>query len=163
MFLDKGQGCRQSSDIWSEEEFAWWTKGSKGKKGNYGFQKGGFRSYQPDEGEDKDYSQKKRKRKFHQREGQKEAHPQSGIPATEAPEKDIAMNWNLMTGLPLSGLMSLGLQLLDGTARKAHTAWMEVPSLNPAHLPTHVVLDLGGRRSIGSRSAIERFQKHCEY
>ena len=34
---------------------------------------------------------------------------------------------------------------------KAHTAWMAVPSLNLAYHPTHVVLDLGCTRSIGSR------------
>ena len=33
--------------------------------------------------------------------------------------------------------------------------------LNLAHHPTHVVLDLGCTRSIGSRAAIRRFQKHA--
>ena len=33
--------------------------------------------------------------------------------------------------------------------------------LNLAHHPTHVVLDLGFTRSIGSRTASERFQKHA--
>ena len=33
-------------------------------------------------------------------------------------QKDTAMPGNLMTGLPVSGLMILGLQLLDGPARK---------------------------------------------
>ena len=37
------------------------------------------------------------------------------------------------------------------------------PSLKLANYPTHVVLDLGCTRSIGSRAAIERFQKHSWY
>ena len=62
------------SEIWSEEDFAWWTKGRKGKKGlskgNDGFQKGGFRPYQPDKGAGKDYSQNKSKGKFQKRKRQ---------------------------------------------------------------------------------------------
>ena len=42
-------------------------------------------------------------------------------------------------------------------------AWMAVPSLNLAYHPTHVVLDLGCTRSIGSRAAIERLKKHAWY
>ena len=41
-------------------------------------------------------------------------------PLTHLKKKDIAMPGNLMTGLPVSGLMILGLQLQDGCAR-AHT------------------------------------------
>ena len=40
---------------------------------------------------------------------------------------------------------------------------MVVPSLNLAYHPRHVVLDLGCTQSIGSRSAIEGFQKHSWY
>ena len=51
-----------------ERTFAWWTNGRKGKnglsKGNDGFQKGGFRPYQPDKGASKDYSQNTGKGKF---------------------------------------------------------------------------------------------------
>ena len=46
---------------------------------------------------------------------------------------------------------------------KSHTAWMVAPPLNLANHPTHVVLDLGCTRSIGSRAAIERFKKHAWY
>ena len=35
--------------------------------------------------------------------------------------------------------------------------------LDLANHPTHVVLDLGCTRSIGSRAAIKRFQKHALY
>ena len=41
----------------------------------------------------------------------------------------------------------------------SHTAWMASVLLNLAKHPTHVVLDLGCTRSIGSRAAIKRFQK----
>ena len=40
---------------------------------------------------------------------------------------------------------------------------MTVPSLNLAYHPTHAVLDLDCTRSIGSRSAVKRFQKHAWY
>ena len=40
---------------------------------------------------------------------------------------------------------------------------MAVPSLNLAYHLTHVALDLGCTRSIGSRSAIKRCQKHACY
>ena len=57
-----------------------------------------------------------------------------------------------------------GLQLLDGKARKLTLlGWRAVPSLNLAYHPTHVVLDLGCTRSIGSRSAIEILEKHSWY
>ena len=46
---------------------------------------------------------------------------------------------------------------------EAHTAWMVATPLNLASHPTHVVLDLGCTRSIGSKSAIERFKKHAWY
>ena len=44
-----------------------------------------------------------------------------------------------------------------------HTAWMASVPLNLANHPTHVVLDLGCTRSVGSRAAIKRFQKHALY
>ena len=46
---------------------------------------------------------------------------------------------------------------------KAYTAWMVASPLNLANHPTHVFLDLGCTRSIGSTSAIERFKKHACY
>ena len=50
--------------------------------------------------------------------------------------------------------MILGLQL-QWKSTRAHTAWMVVPSLN---LACHLVL-----HTIGSRSGIERLQKHSWY
>ena len=88
--------------MWSEEGFAWWTKGRKGKnslsKGNDGSQKGGFRPY----------TQNKGKGKYQKGKGKEEAHPRSGRSASEATEEE---------GLAMAGNL-LGLQLLDGFARK---------------------------------------------
>ena len=45
----------------------------------------------------------------------------------------------------------------------SHTAWMTSIRLNLDYHPTRVVLDLGCTRSVGSRSAIKRYQKHAWY
>ena len=78
--------------MWTEQDFAWWNKGRKGKrglsKGNDGFQMGGFRPYQPDKGAVKDYSQNKGKGKHQIGKGKEEAHPQSRLSASEAPEEE---------------------------------------------------------------------------
>ena len=61
-----GDEQAQDPEWWSKEDFAW-SKGMKGKKGlskgNDGFQKCGFRPYQPDKGAGKDYTQNKGKGK----------------------------------------------------------------------------------------------------
>ena len=48
----------QEQEWWPEEDFAWWFKGSKGKKGSSKgkgeFQKGGYQPYQQDKGAGKD-------------------------------------------------------------------------------------------------------------
>ena len=46
---------------------------------------------------------------------------------------------------------------------RAHTAWMASVPFNLANHPTHVVLDLGCTRSLGSKAAIKRFQVHALY
>ena len=153
----------------SEEDFAWWNKGRKGKKGlskgNDGFQKGGFRPYQPDKGAVKAYSQNRGKGKFQK--GKSQGRSSSSIrifSASEAPEEKgyshawesddwSSSQWPDDSWTPAAGCQST----------KAHTVWMAVPSLNLAYHPTHVVLDLICSRLIGSRSAVERFQKHSWY
>ena len=75
-------------------------------------------------------------------------------------KQDMAMPGNQTTGLPAIGLTIPHLQLLGSLA---HTAWMASVPLNLANHPTHVVLDLGCTRSIGSRAVIRRFQKHALY
>ena len=78
-------------------------------------------------------------------------------------KKDMAGPGNQTIGLPVIGLMIPGLQMLGGSEKKAHAAWMVATPLNLANHPTHVVLDIGCTRSIGSRTAIERFKKHARY
>ena len=64
-------------------------------------------------------TQNKGKGKYKKGTGKEEAHPQSGLSASDAPEEEWCSHpGSLMTGLPVSGLMILGLQLLDGTARE---------------------------------------------
>ena len=70
-------------------------------------------------------------------------------------KNDLAMPGNRTTCPPAMGLTSPGLQLLGGLA-------VATPLFLANH-PTHVVLHLGFTRSIGSRAAIERFQKHAWY
>ena len=131
-------------------------------KGNDGSQKGGFRPQHPDKGAGKDYSQNKGKGKSQKGKGKKEAHPRSGLSASETGEgRGYSHSWKSDdwscsqwpddSWTPAAGWQSTR----DLTAR------MAVPSLNLGYHPTHVVLDLGCTRSIGSRSAIKRFQKHA--
>ena len=42
-----------------------------------------------------------------------------------------------------------------------HTAWTASVPLNLANHPTHVVLDLGCTRSIGSKAAIKKVPETC--
>ena len=132
-------------------------------KGSDGFQKGGFRPYHPDKGAGKDYSQDKGKGKF-QKKGKERGYHQSGLSASETHEEEgyshawesdgwSSSRWPDNSWTPDAGWF----------CTKSYTAWMEVPSLNLAYHPTHVLLDLGCTRSIGSRSAIETFQKHSWY
>ena len=66
-----GEEQAQDSEMWTEEVFAWWNKGRKGKKGlskgTDGFQKGDFRPYQPDKGAGKDSHQNNGRGKDHKR------------------------------------------------------------------------------------------------
>ena len=83
-----GEEQVQDPEWWSEEDFAW-SKGKKGKKGwskcNDGFQKGGFRPYQPVKGAGKDYTKRKDKRKDQKGKGKERAYPQS---ASETPNEE---------------------------------------------------------------------------
>ena len=57
----------------SEEDCAWWSKGRTGKKGfsqgNEGFQKGGFRTYQPEMGAGNDLNPSNGRSKDEKRKG----------------------------------------------------------------------------------------------
>ena len=154
-----GEEQAQYSEMWSEEDFAWWTKRRKSKKGlskgHDGFQKGGFRPNQPDRGANKDYIDNKSTGKYRKRKSKEEAHPQSGLSASEAPELEgFCHAWESDAWSSCQWPDDSWTSAAGWCSTKAHTAWMAVPSWNLAYHPTHVVLDLGCRRSIGSRSAI---------
>ena len=147
----------KDSEQWSEEDFAWWNKGKKGlSTGNDGFQKGGFRPFQPDNGAVKDSSQNKGKARFQQGKGKEEAH---GLSASEKPEEEGCSHawrsddWSSSQWLDDSWTQAAGWT-------RVHTARMAVPSLDLAYHQTHVVLDLGCTRS---RSAFKRFLSHAWY
>ena len=93
-----GEEQAQDSELWSEEDFAWWTKGRKGKKGwpksNDGFQKGSFRPCQSYKGAGKDFNQNKDKGKDQKGKHNENLYPQSALSATEAlDEKGYGQTW----------------------------------------------------------------------
>ena len=51
----------------------------------------------------------------------------------------------------------------DSSTSAASSSCTRAVPLNLANHPTHVVLDRGCKRSIGSRAATKRFQKHAWY
>ena len=163
-----GDKQAQDPEIWSEEDFAWWSTGNKGKKGlskgNDGYQKGGFRPYHPDKGAGKDYHHNKGKGKDRKGKGKEGTYPQSRFSASETPnEKGYGHAWEWDDWSASHGTDDSWTSDTGWFCTKAHTAWMAVHSLNLAYHPTHVVLDLGCTRSIGSRAAIERLKKHAWY
>ena len=96
--------------------------------------------------------------------GKEGAFPQSGLSASETPSEEgyshQSDEWysSLTDDSSCSDLR--GTTAWYGTG---HPAWMASVPLNLANHPTHVVLDLGCTRSIGSRTAIKRFQKYALY
>ena len=84
-------------------------------------------------------------------------------PRKHSMKKDMVISGNQTIGLPAIGLTIPQLQLLGGLARELILHGWQQSRLNLANHPTHVVLDLGCTRPIGSRVAIRRFQKHALY
>ena len=134
------------------------------KEGNDGFHKSGFRLYQPDKGAGKDFPDHKGIGEHPKAKGKEGTFPQSGFSASETPNEEgygqawesddlSASHWTDDSWTPDAGWF----------CTKAHTAWMVATPLNLANHPTHVVPDLGCTRSIGSRTAIERFKNHTWY
>ena len=87
-----GEEHAQDPEWWSEEDCAWWSKGKRGKKGvskgNEGFQKGGFRTYQPEKGASNEFNPHKGRGKDQQVKGKAGAYPQSGLSASETPSEE---------------------------------------------------------------------------
>ena len=107
--------------------------------------------------------QMKAQGKFQKGKVKEEAHPQSRLSASETTVEERHHAWESDDWSSSQGPDDSWTQAAGWYSARAHTAWMAVPSLNLAYHPTHGTLDLGCTRSIGSRSAIERFQKHAWY
>ena len=107
-----------------------------------------------------EYYPHKGKGKDQKRKGNEGAYPQTGFSACENPvEEGQGHPWE-------SGdWCSNGSDDSWTTAwyNSRHFAWIASVPLELAHHPTHVVLDLGCTRSVGSRTAIRRFQKYALY
>ena len=159
-----GEEQRQDSEWLSEEDCAWWSKGKSGKKGsskgNDGFQKSVFRTNPPEKGTGNESHLHKGRGKDRKRKGKESAYPQSGRSASETPsEEGYGHTWESDDWY--SGLTDDSSTSATGWHGTGHCAWMASVPLNPANHSTHVVLDLGCTRSIESRAADRRFQKHA--
>ena len=104
--------------------------------------------------------------RIRKRKGKEGAYPQSGLPGSESPSEEgyrhswESDDWYSSLTDDSSNSATRGTPAWNGVR---HTAWMASVPLDLANHPTHVVLDLGCTRSIGSRATIKRFQKHALY
>ena len=102
-----------------------------------------------------------RKKKERGKEG---AYPQSGHPASEAQsEEGYGHAWESDDWSSSHFPDDSSTYAAAWSCTRADSAWMAAVPLNLTNQPTHVVLDLGCTRSIGSRATIKRFQKHTWY
>ena len=98
------------------------------------------------------------------RKGKESSYSQSGPSASESPSDEgyghswESDDWYSNFTDDSSSSAARGTTAWYGTR---HTAWMAAIPLNLSNHPTHVVLDHGCTRSIGSRAAIRIFQKHA--
>ena len=83
-----------------KKDFDWWTNGRKGRNGlskdNVGFQKGGFRPYQPDKGAKQGLYPEQRQRKVQRKARKKLILNPDFEPLKHLMKKDIAMPGNLV-------------------------------------------------------------------
>ena len=114
----------QDPEWWQEEDQVWWSNGKKGKKGlskgNDGFQKGGFRPYQPGKRCRQGLSPKQRQRKGSKRDKAKKEpflNPDCQ-PQNHPMKKYMDAPGNQRIGLPVIGVTILGLQMLSGSAQR---------------------------------------------
>ena len=114
----KIQDCGQKRTLLGGPKDA--KKKNQLSKSNDGSQKGSFRPYHPDKGAGMDHVQNKGKGYSPtQKKARKKLILNTDFqPLKHLKKKDIPTPGNLMTGLPVSGLTSLGLQLQDGTMRE---------------------------------------------
>ena len=165
-----GEAQAEDPEWWSEEDYAWWSKGKKVKKGS-SKRKNTFlnlistpiiqkkvhvMTFIRVKEEERNRKEKARKVPILNLDFQ---HQNRQV------KKDMVIPGSDMIGT-LILLMILRIQpqkeLLRGMVRNTPHGWHRF-TLNLANHPTHVVLDLGCTRSIGSRAAIRRFQKHALY
>ena len=130
-------------------------------KGDEGFQKGGFRTYQPEKGASDDFNPHKGRGKDQQANGKEGAYPHSGLSASEThSEERYSHAWE-SDDRYFSLTDDSSTSATGWSCSRAYAAWMASAPVNLANHPTHVVLDLGCTRSTGSRAAIKLFQKHA--
>ena len=131
-------------------------------KGNEGFQKGGFRIYQPAKGASNDFNPHKGRGKDQKVKGKEGAYPQSGLSSASETHSEEGKSHAWESDDRYFSLTDDSSTSAFGwSCSRAYTEWMASAPLNLANHPTHVVLDLGYTRSVGSRAAIKRFQKHA--
>ena len=99
----------QDPEWWSEEDFAWWSEGKKGKKGlskgNDGLQNGGFRPYQPDKVQARIFSKTKTEERIKKEKAKKEPLFNPDCQPQKHPmKKDMAAPGNQTIGLRVIGL-----------------------------------------------------------
>ena len=130
-------------------------------KGNEGFQKGGFRTYQPGKGASNDFNPHKGRGKDQKVKGKEGVYPQSGLSAWETHrEEGYSHVWE-SDDRYFSLTDDSSTSATRWSCSRAHTAWMASAPLNLANHPTHVVLDLGCTRSVGSTAAIKKVPETC--
>ena len=110
------------------------------------------------------YPRKKGRGKDRKGKGKEGIHPQSRLSASETPNAEgYGHAWELDDWSASHWLDESWTSAAGWSCTRAHAARMVATPLNLANHPTHVVLDLGCTRSIGSRAAIEIFTKHAWY
>ena len=124
------------------------------------------RTYRPEKVTGNEYSPYKGRGKDQKRKSKEGAYPQSELSASETPsEEGHGHSWESDDWYSSFTDDSANLAIRGATAwyGAKHTAWMASVHQNLANHPTHVVLGLGCTRSVGSRAAVRRFQKHALY
>ena len=127
------------------------------------FREVGFRTYQPEKGAGKDFTQNKGREKDLKGKDKEGAYPQSGLSASESPsEEGYGHAWESDDWSSSYGSDDSSTSAAEWSCTRAQTAWMASVPLNLANDPTHVVPDFGFTRSIGSRAAIKKFLWHYD-
>ena len=130
-----GEEQAQDPEWWSEEDCAWWSKGREARKvfskGNEGFQKGGFRTYQPEKSASNDFNPHKGRGKDQQVKGKEGAYPHSGLSASEThSEEGYSHAWE-SDDRYFSLTDDSSTSATGGSCSRAYTAWMASAPFEP--------------------------------